>query len=87
MKWPLNTSHFTFLDRLKICLFFLNPKKIWTMGAEVESLENTMAKYTGARYAIFTSSGSAANTLIAMSLTKAKLFFPLLRGLHLLPLL
>jgi CDP-6-deoxy-D-xylo-4-hexulose-3-dehydrase len=68
MKWPLNTSHFTFLDRLKICLFFLNPKKIWTMGAEVESLEDTMAKYTGARYAIFTSSGSAANTLIAMSL-------------------
>ena len=72
MKWPLNISHFTFLDRLKICLFFLNPKKVWTMGAEVESLEKVMAEYTGARYAVFTSSGSTANSLIAMSLKDLK---------------
>ncbi|MEK6882350.1 MAG: DegT/DnrJ/EryC1/StrS family aminotransferase [Nanoarchaeota archaeon] len=64
-KYPLNESHFTFLDRLKICKFFLNPKERWTQGKYVEQYEKAWADYTGAKYVVMTSSGSTANTLIA----------------------
>ncbi len=68
MSWPLNISNFTFWDRIKICSFFLNPKKFWTMGEEVKKIESKMASYADCRYSIFTSSGSSANTLLAMML-------------------
>lgn len=73
MKWPLNDSNFTFLDRLKICNFFLNPKNFWTMTDEVRKFESKMERYVGCKHAVFVSSGSTANTLLAMYL-KDKVF-------------
>ena len=67
-KWPLNVSNFTWLDRLKICSFFLNPRNFWTMGNKAKEFEKEMAKFVGVKYAIFCSSGSTANTILAMHL-------------------
>jgi CDP-6-deoxy-D-xylo-4-hexulose-3-dehydrase len=63
-KWPLNKNQFTWLDRLKICKFFLNPKNRWTQDKYVREYERVAAKYVGSEYAIFVSSGSAANQLM-----------------------
>lgn len=68
MHWPLNDSNFTFLDRLKIAKFFLNKKNFWTMTNEVEKFEALMRNYVGSKHAVFVSSGSAANTILAMYL-------------------
>jgi CDP-4-dehydro-6-deoxyglucose reductase, E1 len=67
-KWPLNNSSFTFLDRIKICMFFLNFKLFWTQGQYVKKFENKFAKFVGSRYAVFVANGSVANTLMAMYL-------------------
>lgn len=64
-RWPLSDSNFTWLDRLKICKFFLNPKNQWTAGKLVQEYENAWAAYTGSKYVVMTGSGSASNTLIA----------------------
>ena len=78
--WKLNTNHFTFWDRLKICGFFLNTNNFWTYGKQVQKFEQKMAKYVGSKYALFVSSGSTANTLLAYYLdqveTKRKIVFP-----------
>ena len=80
--WPLNNSSFTFWDRLKICLFFLNVKNFWTQGKYVKKFENVFAKFVGSKYAVFVANGSVANTLLAMFLkdnlkSKAKeIIFP-----------
>jgi len=80
MLWKLNTNHFTFWDRLKICGFFLNTKNFWTYGKQVQLFEQKMAEYVGVKYALFVSSGSTANTLLAYYLdqveTKKKIIFP-----------
>ena len=65
LKWHLNESNFTYLDRLKIALFFLNPKKRWTQGNEVFNYENLWKNYVGSKFALSTSSGTTANYLIA----------------------
>jgi len=65
-NWPLNVSNFTVLDRLKIASFFLNPKRRWTQGNQVSLFEKEMANTVGAKWAVFVSSGSTANTLLAM---------------------
>jgi len=65
-KWPLNVSNFTWRDRIKLAKFFLNPSNRWTMGDKVKEFEKKMAEFVGARYALFVSSGSTANTLLAM---------------------
>lgn len=67
-KWPLNVSNFTWLDRLKICGFFLNPRNFWTMNKYVQKFETEMANFMGFRYAVFVSNGSVANTILAMYL-------------------
>lgn len=67
-KWPLNVDNTTFLDRLKICYFFLNKKNKWTQNELVREFEIKMANFIGCKYAIFCSSGSTANTLVAMHL-------------------
>lgn len=78
--WKLNTNHFTFWDRLKICKFFLNSDNFWTYGKQVQQFEQKMADYVGSKYALFVSSGSTANTLIAYYLdqieTRRKIIFP-----------
>jgi CDP-4-dehydro-6-deoxyglucose reductase, E1 len=68
MSWNLNESNFTFLDRLKICKFFLGKKNFWTMADQVQKYEKAMADYVGCKYAVFVSSGSTANTILAMLL-------------------
>lgn len=82
MNWKLNDNNFTFLDRLKICKFFLNPKNFWTYGKYVKKYESEMAKYVGVKHALFVSSGSTANTIIAYYLSsitkKNKIIFPAL---------
>jgi CDP-6-deoxy-D-xylo-4-hexulose-3-dehydrase len=65
MNWPLNVNNFTFLDRLKISKFILNPANRWTQGNKVKEFESKMAAYVGCKYAVFVSSGSTANTLLA----------------------
>lgn len=81
-NWKLNENHFTLLDRLKICKFFLNPSNFWTYGKYVKKFEAEMAKYIGVKHALFVSSGSTANTIIAYYLssisTKNKIIFPAL---------
>ena len=56
------------MDRFKICHFFLNSKNFWTMSKNVADFEKKMAAYAGSRYAVYVSSGSTANTLLAMHL-------------------
>lgn len=68
MKWPLNVNNFTFLDKLKISLFILNPNNRWTQDKRVKQFEEEMASFAGSKYAIFCSSGSTANTMLAMML-------------------
>lgn len=64
-NWPLNVSQFSILDRIKIVLFFLNPKNRWTQDKFVKKFEAKMAQKIGVKYSVFVSSGSTANTLIA----------------------
>lgn len=63
--WPLNDNNFTFLDRLKIAKFFLNPNQRWTQGEIVKEYEKAWAQFIGVKYALMTSSGSTANALVA----------------------
>ena len=67
-SWPLNDSPFSFWDRAKLCAFILNPRNRWTQGAQVKAFEEEMARYIGCEHAVFVSSGSTANTLLAMYL-------------------
>lgn len=65
--WPLNVPQFTVLDKLKIAKFVLFNDQ-WTMGKKVAEIEKKMAELVGSKYAVFVSSGSTANTLVAMML-------------------
>lgn len=66
IRWPLQTSSFTDSDRRQIADFFLNPDNKWTQGKQIYLYEQEMAGYAGTHFAMFVSSGSAANTLLAM---------------------
>lgn len=68
INWPLNDSNFSILDRIRIASFFLDPRNYWTQSVRVREFESKMAQYVGCKYAVFTSSGSTANTILAMSL-------------------
>jgi len=75
-NWPLNNSSFTLLDRIKLSLFVLNKNNFWTQHKYVKKIEKEFAEYVNVKYSVFVSSGSTANTLIAMNLrdaNKAKL--------------
>jgi len=81
--WKLNDSNFSFIDRLKIAKFVLNPNNFWTMNKQVSLFESKMAEYIGCKHAVFVSSGSTANTILAMHLKdkfyteqKNKIIFP-----------
>jgi CDP-6-deoxy-D-xylo-4-hexulose-3-dehydrase len=83
MKWPLSVNNFTILDRLKICKFILSDSNKWTQDRQVASFESEMAKFIGSRYAVFVSSGSTANTILACylkdssaKLKSRKIIFP-----------
>ena len=66
-SWPLSIPQFSWKDKLKFVKFLLTNDR-WTQGTIVEDFECAMADYVGTRYAVFTSSGSTANTLLAMYL-------------------
>lgn len=68
LSWRLNDSNFTYFDRLRICLFFLNPKNFWTLSNNTSQFEEKMSEVVGCNYSVFVSSGSAANTILAMRL-------------------
>lgn len=63
--WPLADNDFSYLDRLKIALFFLDKKNRWTQDKYVKEFEEKIAAYVGVKHAIYVSSGSTANQLIA----------------------
>lgn len=67
-NWPLNNSSFTYLDRMKLALFILNKNNFWTQNKYVKKIEKAFSNYMGVKYAVFVSSGSTANTLLAMHL-------------------
>lgn len=66
-KWPLSIPQFSMLDKLKLVRFLLSNDR-WTQGELVNQFEQEMAEYVGVKHAVFTSSGSTANTLLAMYL-------------------
>lgn len=66
-KWPLSIPQFSLLDKIKLVTNLLTDDR-WTHGKTVNEFEKKMATYVGSRYAVFTSSGSTANTLLAMML-------------------
>lgn len=63
--WYLNINNFSLRDKLKICKFILCKKNRWTQDIQVQKFEQEMANYVGSKYAVFVSSGSTANELIA----------------------
>jgi len=65
MKWLLNINNFSFLEKLKICAFLLNPRNRWTQDKQVKSFERKFAEFVGSKFAVYVSSGSTANILIA----------------------
>lgn len=65
-SWPLNNNFFTLFDRCKVASFFLNKNNRWTQGDLVREFEIKMAKFSNSKYAVFVSSGSTANTILAM---------------------
>jgi len=64
ISWPLNTNNFTLSDREQIANFILDQKNRWTQSVKVQDIEDKMSKFIGIKYALFVSSGSAANTLL-----------------------
>lgn len=64
LNWKLNDSNFTFLDKVKISKYILTDN-FWTMGEYVKKYETIMSEYVGTKYAVFVSSGSTANTILA----------------------
>lgn len=64
-KWPLSIPQFSLTDKIKLVKFLLTNDR-WTHGEIVETFEKEMAKYIRVKYAVFTSSGSTANTILAM---------------------
>jgi CDP-6-deoxy-D-xylo-4-hexulose-3-dehydrase len=72
MNWPLNVNNFTENDKEKISKFILDPDSRWTQDTKVSDFEKLMADYVSVDYSVFVSSGSTANTLIAMYLKDSK---------------
>lgn len=63
-NWPLNENNFSFKDRLRIAAFILKQSNRWTQGEQVKKFEREVGEWVGAK-AVFVSSGSTANTLLA----------------------
>ena len=64
-KWPLNINNFTDQNRSAISEFILHPDNKWTQDKQVKLFEEKFASYVGSKYAVFVSSGSTANTILA----------------------
>jgi CDP-6-deoxy-D-xylo-4-hexulose-3-dehydrase len=66
VKHPLNINNFSILDRIKLAFYLLNPKNFWTISNQTLAFEKEIAEFVGSNYAVYVSSGSTANTLLAM---------------------
>lgn len=64
-KWPLNQINHSWLDRLKLALFFLNKNNKWSIGDKVRQFEKDFAQFLGVKYVVLTSSGSTANSILS----------------------
>lgn len=64
-KWYLNTICHTYLDRIKLALFFLDTRNRWSIGVKVKQFEEEFAKFLGVNYVVATNSGSAANSILS----------------------
>lgn len=62
-QWPLNVDNFNLFERLKIAWFILGKNKL-TQGEKVQELEKVFSSFTDSK-AVFVSSGSTANSLLA----------------------
>lgn len=71
--WTLNINNFTQEDRLDISRFILDVNNRWTQDIQVKKFEEKFSEYIGVKYAIFVSSGSTANTILAQYLRDKKL--------------
>lgn len=65
-NWPLSSINHTYLDRIKLASFILNPRNRWSIDKKTKQLEEFLAEKTGYKYCVATSSGSTANTLVGM---------------------
>lgn len=69
-KWTLTYDNFNYVDRLKISAFLLNKKNLWTRSKQTEKLECELKHFLhlpcDQPEPVFVSSGSTANTLLAM---------------------
>lgn len=66
--WPLNINNFTIDDRKSISNFIEDTKNRWTQDIQVKIFEQKFSEFIGCKYAIFVSSGSTANTMLAQYL-------------------
>ena len=64
MNWTLNDIQISWLDRAKLAEFCLISNK-FSQGPKVAKFEEAMAQFTGYQYAIFCSSGSTSNNILA----------------------
>lgn len=74
--WPLMQNAITFSDKLKLASFILTSDK-FTNGPKVREFEKAWSEWIGAKYSLYVSSGSTANSLLIASL---KEFYGLKNG-------
>jgi len=65
--WPLMQNAITFSDKLKLAKFVLTSDK-FTNGPKVREFEKAWSDWVGAKYSLYVSSGSTANSLLIASL-------------------
>lgn len=67
-NWPLNQDCLNIIDKIKIGAKILNPNFRFTQGDIVECFEKNIAEKCNVNHAVFVSSGSSANAVLAMYL-------------------
>lgn len=71
LNWPLSKINHSYWDRIKLAGFFLNPRNRWSVSGQAgytEQLQWRLAAEFNYQYCVLTSSGSTANTLLAMKI-------------------
>lgn len=66
-KWPLMENAITLSDKLKMIQFIIGTDK-FTNGPRVKQFEQKWNDWLGAKYSLFVSSGSTANSLLISSI-------------------
>lgn len=66
-SWPLMQNAITLTDKVKLASFVLTSDK-FTNGPKVRQFEKAWSDWVGAKYSLYVSSGSTANSLLIASL-------------------